>query len=146
MTALQMTFPKVAESLSAIFDFLTQSSQELQLDADLTQTLHLAVEEVFMNFVRYNTESKNDVDIIMSRGTGQLRITLVDHDVHSYDPTKRPPVDITAPPHTRQPGGLGIHLIREMMDDVIYEYADRTCRITLVKRLGDENASDRSDR
>ena len=53
-----------------------------------------------------------------------------------FDPTKHDSVDIDQPIGERTPGGLGIHLVKKMMDEVIYEYADRSCKITLIKRLG----------
>jgi anti-sigma regulatory factor (Ser/Thr protein kinase) len=97
--------------------------------------LHFGVEEVFTNMVKYNTESANDVAIGLTLENGELAISIADRGVHSYDPMARPPVDVSRPAHERTPGGLGIHLIRELMDDVRYDYRDRTATITLIKRL-----------
>jgi anti-sigma regulatory factor (Ser/Thr protein kinase) len=53
------------------------------------------------------------------------------------------PFDVTRPTQTqfdtpfaeRKPGGLGIHIAREMLDGLTYDYVDGTSRITLTKHL-----------
>jgi anti-sigma regulatory factor (Ser/Thr protein kinase) len=132
---MERLFAKKIDSLDAIFDYITQFANANKVNPEITRKLHFGVEEVFTNMVRYNTESANDVAIGLQIDNGQFLISIVDRDVHSYDPTKRPPVDIAQPLHERTPGGLGIHLVREMMDDVRYEYDGRTATITLIKRL-----------
>lgn len=131
-------FAKNIESLNAIFDYITEFAESHQVNPEITRELHFGVEEVFTNMVRYNPESANDVTIGLAIGEGQFSISVADHGVHSYDPTKRPPPDLGQPLHERTPGGLGIHLVREMMDDVRYHYDNGTATITLVKRLGDK--------
>ena len=132
---MERQFPKSITSLTDVFDFVSQTAMSEQLDSECVRLLHLAVEEVFVNLVKYNSESTNDVSIDITRKPDRLEIRLSDRDVHSYDPTKRPPVDIDRPIAERGPGGLGIHFMREIMDDVIYDYSDRTATITLIKKL-----------
>jgi anti-sigma regulatory factor (Ser/Thr protein kinase) len=132
---IERHFAKSTDSLEAIFEYVAQFAESHRVAADTTAQMQFGVEEVFTNMVRYNPESQNDVSIRMSMENGSFSISIADHNVHSFDPNSRPPVDITKPLHERTPGGLGIHLIREMMDEVRYEYEDRTARITLTKRL-----------
>ena len=132
---IERHFAKSTSSLEAIFEYVFQFAESHHLSTDTTAQMQFGVEEVFTNMVRYNTESNDDISIRLSIVDGSFSITIADHNVHSYDPNSRPPVDISQPLHERTPGGLGIHLIREMMDEVRYEYEDRTARITLVKRL-----------
>ena len=58
---------------------------------------------------------------------------MLDDDVEPFDITRAPDVDIDAPIEEREPGGLGLHLIRRMVDSVEYEYVKerRQSRITL---------------
>ncbi len=105
------------------------------INDDVTREMQFVVEEVFTNMVRYNRESCNDVSIRLHLENGALSVSLADRDVHDYNPNQRPPIDVEQPLQERKPGGLGIHLVREMMDDVQYEYKDRTARITLIKHL-----------
>ena len=133
---MEREFAKNTDSLETVFAFIAEFADQRQIKPGFTKPFELAIEEIFVNMVRYNTESNHDVIIQLNVEDNSLKACLIDRDVHYYDPTKRDPVDITRPIHEREPGGLGIHFVKEMMDDVIYEYDDRTCRITLVKRLG----------
>jgi serine/threonine-protein kinase RsbW len=133
---MEATFAKQADSVPAIFDFVEKFTKAQNLGDEMTLMLQFAVEEMFTNMVRYNSESQNDVTIQIRIEGSELLVTLIDRDVHYFDPRDRPPVDVTRPVKERLPGGLGIHLTRQMMDDIRYEYVDRTSKITLVKRLG----------
>jgi anti-sigma regulatory factor (Ser/Thr protein kinase) len=133
--AIERQFAKSTDSLEAIFDYITEFAQTHGVSEAVVPVLHFGVEEVFTNMVRYNTESCNDVSIRLSLESDSFSIALTDHEVHSYDPNTRPPVDTAQPLHERTPGGLGIHLVREMMDDVRYEYENRSARIILIKHL-----------
>jgi anti-sigma regulatory factor (Ser/Thr protein kinase) len=128
-------FGKRTDSLESIFGYISGFAASHGVSDDITAEMQFVVEEVFTNMVRYNRESQNDVVIRLSIENGSFLISLADRDVHSFDPNSRPPVDVTKPLHERTPGGLGIHLIREMMDEVRYEYENRTARITLIKHL-----------
>ena len=52
-----------------------------------------------------------------------------------FDPTKKEEVDITMSAEERPIGGLGIHLVREIMDTVNYEYKDNKNILTLSKKI-----------
>ncbi len=62
-------------------------------------------------------------------------MTLTDYDVEPFDVTKAPDVDVTLPIEQRRPGGLGLHLIRRLLDSIEYEYSkeQRQSRITFRK-------------
>lgn len=132
---IERHFAKSTDSLEAIFEYVSQFAESHHVVADMTAQMHFGVEEVFTNMVRYNPESQEDISIRLSIVDGSFSVSIADRNVHSFDPNSRPPVDVTKPLHERTPGGLGIHLVREMMDEVRYAYEDRTARITLIKRL-----------
>jgi anti-sigma regulatory factor (Ser/Thr protein kinase) len=60
----------------------------------------------------------------------------VDKNVARFDPKSARKVDITQPIHERTPGGLGLHLITSMLNDVQYTWENGTSTITLIKDLG----------
>ena len=133
---MEKQFAKHTDSLAVIFEFVAEFVRPFNITPEQTRPLEFAIEEIFMNMVNYNTESQNDVTIQLELENNTLSACLIDRDVHSFDPTKRDAVDINQPIDERTPGGLGLHLVKKMMDNVTYEYADRSCKITLIKRLG----------
>ena len=50
-------------------------------------------------------------------------MTLTDYDVEPFDVTKAPDADVKLPIDQRRPGGLGLHLIRRLLDSIEYEYS-----------------------
>ena len=62
--------------------------------------------------------------------------TLTDPDCPRWDPTAAPDADVEAALEDRRAGGLGLHLIRRMVDQVDYTHEDRVGRIVFRKRIG----------
>jgi anti-sigma regulatory factor (Ser/Thr protein kinase) len=60
---------------------------------------------------------------------------LIDTGVDPFDPASLDTVNVDAPLEERVPGGLGIHLVRALVDDLAYAYADREMKVTVTKRL-----------
>jgi serine/threonine-protein kinase RsbW len=60
---------------------------------------------------------------------------LVDRDVEAFDVTRAPDVDVGRPIDQREPGGLGLHLIRRMADSVEYRYAQDTRESLITLRI-----------
>ena len=85
--------------------------------------------------VKYSAASDAAVRIDMTQIAGGVEVTLTDYDVEPFDVTQAPDVDITLPIEQRKPGGLGLHLIRRLVDSIDYEYSEesRQSRITFRK-------------
>lgn len=128
---LARSFDSIAEIHAAIAGFCVRHA----IDESAVFAVQLAVEEVFTNLVKYNGGDGETIQIDLDRIDDRLIIHLIDHDVDFFDPAHSPPVDVAAPLEARRPGGLGLHLIRSYVDELDYEYVDRTLRITAVKVL-----------
>ena len=87
--------------------------------------------------VKYSTMSSAAVRIDLARIDGGVEVTLTDYDVEPFDVTQAPDVDIQLPIEQRKPGGLGLHLIRRLVDSIEYEYSreSRQSRITFRKTV-----------
>lgn len=94
-----------------------------------TARIMIAFDEIVSNIVNYGGGS---IDISISIADGVLRATVSD-DGPPFDPLGRPAPDTDADIDDRAVGGLGIHLIREMMDDVAYAYENGRNRLTFRK-------------
>lgn len=121
--------------LGDVFDFVSHYLSKENIDPSIRFSVDLAVEEVFTNFVKYNPSGLGDIGLVLWCDERELRLTLTDFDSPPFDLTKSAEVDINQPLQERQPGGLGIHLVRELMDRIEYEHTNRESRVTLYKRL-----------
>jgi len=139
---LQRDFPRNVGALAEIFLFVEESlrAEGIEPKPDLKFWLDLIVEELFTNLVKYGGDSDRDIAIRVSREGSSLVIGVTGFETEEFDITRMPPVDTDAPLARRRAGGLGLHLVRKIADEVSYEYADRTTTITVRKRLEDTGA------
>ena len=126
-------FERSFDSIPALAAFTADAFMRLGIDPRLLPTVDLAVEELFTNMVKYGTGSTAAVRVSVGAIDGGVEVTLIDQGVEPFDITRSPDVDIDAPIEEREPGGLGLHLIRRMADSVEYAYTkeNRQSRITL---------------
>jgi len=128
-------FPKQIASLEEVFGFLEGFYAEEGIRTRTGLSLSLVVEELFTNLVKYNTASRNPIVLRLSKEDGRAHLELVDRDVDRFDPAAGPEVDVNAPLAERQPGGLGLHLVRAIVDRITFAYQDRVLRIAVDKDL-----------
>jgi anti-sigma regulatory factor (Ser/Thr protein kinase) len=137
MTAVpvEAKFARSFESLPAIFGFTAAAFARAGIDPGLRQDVDFALEELFTNMVKYSAASRADVRIELTPIEGGVEVTLTDYDVEPFDVTKAPDADVNLPIEQRRPGGLGLHLIRRLLDSIEYEYSKehRQSRITFRK-------------
>ncbi len=107
-----------------------------RLPADVVWRLRVALDEILANIVSYGHTAGRalDIQVTFRRDGGQVHITVAD-DGPAFDPLARPDPDVTLSLEARQPGGLGIVLVKSLMDDVRYERTTRNV-LTLTKRIG----------
>ena len=142
-TAAYRSFERSFDSIEDIFAFTSEAFAAQQIDAGLLPVIDLAVEELFTNMVKYSTMSRAAVRVDLARIDGGVEVTLTDYDVEPFDVTQAPDVDIELPIEQRRPGGLGLHLIRRLVDSIEYEYSaeDRQSRTTFRKTLAGQPAA-----
>ncbi|HEX5649547.1 MAG TPA: SpoIIE family protein phosphatase, partial [Steroidobacteraceae bacterium] len=115
-TTVQQYFARSFDSLDAIFRFIGDFLEARSLGAELHGPVCFIVEELFTNFVKYNEGGRHDISLSLGHTPDRLTVRLTDFDVESFDPTHAPAVDVDRPLGDRQPGGLGLHLVRQMAD------------------------------
>jgi anti-sigma regulatory factor (Ser/Thr protein kinase) len=128
-------FPRRTGSLEAIFAFTRETLRQLGVNPSQEFRVNLILEELFTNMVKYSRESDRDVRVEIDARKDALVLSLTDFDVEPFDITRAPEVDVDQPLAERRPGGLGIHLVKQMAESITYEYRDRTSKTTLTLAL-----------
>lgn len=106
------------------------------LSTDASFLVSLAIEELVTNCIKYGYDDAgtHTIAIVLTVDHQALTILVID-DGHAFDPLATPPPDLSLDIEDRPIGGLGIHLLRQLSDDVRYERRDGTNRLTLIKRI-----------
>ena len=102
----------------------------------MARQIRLAVEEAVVNVIDYAYPAgvEGEVDISMMTDGQCLKVIISDAGV-PFDPTLKENIDISLSAEERQVGGLGIHLLREIMDSVNYEHLNGRNTLTLLKKI-----------
>ena len=133
----QLTLTNDISQVALLEGFMEQVGEAAGLDMSMQLSLNLAVEEAVSNVIMYAYPdgSKGTADISARLADGQLSFVLSDSGV-AFDPTRRAEVDTTLSAEERPIGGLGIHLVRQIMDSVSYERtSDGRNVLTMTKKL-----------
>ncbi len=132
---MQKSFARSTKSLDEIFNFIGGFFRQHKVDKDVAFSVKFAVEELFTNFVKYNLSSKSEISLDLSIDGKNLVVRLTDHEAQPFDPTKAPDPNLHAPLEQRRAGGLGIFLVKRMIDKIEYHHTDKMSTITLVQSL-----------
>lgn len=128
------TYPRSLDALEQIVADTERCFDELGINVSLRGAVDLAIEELFVNMVTYNVETRENIAIDIRRIDGGVEVSVTDFGVDGFDPSRPVSVDIDAPLAERDPRGLGLYLIHKMVDSIRYEYRDRTSKVTITKR------------
>ena len=133
---LRMMFHNDIKQVSQLEGWLETVSRELECPESLIPSLNLALEEAVTNVILYAYPKGiyGPVELDALREGNSLKFVLSDSG-KPFDPTARPDADINASLEDRQIGGLGIHLVRSIMDAVSYEYRDGRNILTMTKNI-----------
>ena len=122
--------------VSKFSTFIKSVMDKLNIEKTLARQLRLAIEEAVVNVIDYAYPAGQEGDIevrIMSDGK-TLKTVLIDSGV-AFDPTAKEKADTSLSAEDRQIGGLGILLVRELMDSINYERIDGQNILTLIKKV-----------
>ncbi len=116
--------------------FVEEACESNGLDMATTAQVNLALEEAVVNVMNYAYPKNKTGNITIEAKANKSELSFVINDTGTpFDPTAKPEVDITLSAEDRSIGGLGIHLIRQIMDHINYERVDGHNILTLIKNL-----------
>lgn len=131
-----ITLPNDVQQIGSLASFVDEAAEAARIDMTVAMSLNLAMEEAVVNVMNYAypPEDHGDVDIHCVCEDHELRFIITDTGT-PFDPTKVKAADTTLSAEDRPIGGLGIHLVRQLMDDMSYSYTDGKNILTLTKKI-----------
>lgn len=133
-TAISITnAPSEMVRVSALTDRFAAAHQ---LSADVLADLHVALDEVLTNIIKYGyaDERMHEISIRLRVEDGLL-VAEIEDDGRSFDPLTVPEPDVNAPLRERRVGGVGIHFVRKLMHEVSYRRISGRNRLVFSRRL-----------
>jgi len=121
------------EKLNAV---LAEFARTYALPDAVRRSLNIALDELLANELSHGMAGREEgfVSVEMELDGKCVNVRITD-DGSPFDPFQQEAPDTTLSIEDRSIGGLGIHLVRELMDDVSYERKNGHNVVTLVKRL-----------
>lgn len=126
------------EFLDEIREFVGTIARENGFSAKEVYNIQLAADEAASNIIEHAYENTADgmLEISCTMQGDVIKLVLTDHG-ETFDPSDVPTPDLTADLSERKIGGLGIYLMRKLMDEVHYQSnSDKSNTLTMIKRKG----------
>lgn len=131
-----LTLKNDVHEVAELSKFQKSFYEKMNLEKSLARQLRLAVEEAVVNVIEYAypVGTEGNVEVTMMSDGHRLKVMIVDAGV-PFDPTAEKKADTTLSAEDRRVGGLGIYLVRELMDSINYERVNGHNILTLRKEL-----------
>lgn len=133
----ELTVPAVSERLDEVLQFVDQELTYYHCSQAIRMKIAVAVEEIYVNIANYAYHPDlGEATIRCAVCEDPLRIIIEFLDGGKpYNPLEREDPDISLSAQDRPIGGLGVFVVKKMMDDVQYEYKNGKNILTIIKHL-----------
>ena len=135
------------ENLDTVLDFVSTELEAVKCSMKMQRQIAISVEEIFVNIAHYAYEPccAGEQDAKHSTGGAIIRVAVGDEITiefmdrgKPYNPLEKDDPDITIAAEERQIGGLGVLMVKNMMDTVEYEHKDGKNILTIKKTYKEE--------
>jgi len=137
MSARTVVLKNRLEELERVATVLAAFAAAEHLSARVAFDVDLAVDEILTNIIRYGYDDGAGVHEITVRFAvdhGEL-VVEVEDDARPFNPLEIAPADVSSPVEQRRVGGLGVHLVRSVMDALAYRRDGDKNVLRMTKRL-----------
>ena len=130
----QVVLKNRIEEIARMSEFIERISEEFSLSMENAFNINLAIEEAVTNIIMYAypKDEEHEFTLMVRHLDDRLIFKLIDAG-KEFDPTAQPDADVTLSLEDRPIGGLGIYLIRKVMNTVKYRRIDDKNVLTMVK-------------
>lgn len=130
-------FAATLDNIPAVTAFVDEQLEAMDCPMKAQMQIAIAIDELFSNIARYAYAPGTGTALVRIEETDNPRaavITFEDEGI-PYDPLAKDDPDVTLSAEDRQIGGLGIFMVKKIMDDVSYEYHDHRNILKIRKNL-----------
>ena len=122
------------DELNRLVIFLEALEEEWELPMGLIPSINLALEEALTNviFYAYEKNTENNISVDFSKEGNKLTIIITDSG-KPYDPLQKEDPDVNLSAEDRPIGGLGIFLIKQIMNEVSYQRIENKNQFIMIK-------------
>ena len=129
----ELIIEAVLENLDMVLDFVNEKIEDCP--AKIQNQIRIAVDEIFSNIARYAYHPESGGAAVRIVVSEDIIIEFEDSGV-AYDPLAKTDPDVSLPAEEREIGGLGLFLVKNLMDSVEYRRDGNKNVLTIRKRLG----------
>ena len=133
----EMNIEATIDNIPTVTAWVDEQLEALDCPMKAQMQIDIAIDELFSNIARYayNPETgPATVRVEVAENPMAVVITFIDKGI-PYDPLKQEDPNTHLPAEEREIGGLGIFMVKKMLDNVEYEYTNNCNKLTLTKNL-----------
>ena len=131
-----MTVEAATANLAQVTEFIDGLLEQSDCPMKIQMKIDIAIDEIFGNIANYayaDAAGTVTVNAGYNADEAQFEITFIDSGM-PYNPLEKDDPDVTLSAEERGIGGLGIFIVKNTMDDIIYRYEDGCNILTLIKK------------
>jgi anti-sigma regulatory factor (Ser/Thr protein kinase) len=122
--------------LARVAEIVDEFCATRSIPADCAFKINVALEELLTNTITYGYSDarRHEIAIALAHAGDEITVELSD-DARPFDPLQASPPDLDSAIEDRRVGGLGVHLVKSLMDEVAYAHRDGRNHVTLRKKI-----------
>jgi anti-sigma regulatory factor (Ser/Thr protein kinase) len=137
MSSVTEVFVNQRSEIRRVGELAERFGADNQMSEEDIMSVNLVLDELVSNIIEnaYEDAAEHQIEVTLALDGDALTLRVED-DGREFDPLLKPPPDLDLPLEERPVGGLGIHIVRTVMDDVQYERRDGRNILTMHKTIG----------
>lgn len=132
----ELTLPATVENIETVTDFVNEYLDEAGCPMKVQLQIAVVIDEIFSNIAHYAyapSIGDTTVSVAVNKETDVLMLSFADRGIE-YNPLVKEDPDVTLSAEERQIGGMGIFMVKKLMDDITYEYVGGCNVLTMWKK------------
>jgi len=136
MVTFQTTVDSKSGDLGGVRDMVSALDRACGLPAEVVFDINVVLDELISNIIKYgySDDAAHEIHVKLSASDTAVEIGIED-DGKAFDPFALPEPDLSLPLAERPVGGLGVHFVRKLMNDVKYKHENNRNYMFLKKNF-----------